>query len=76
MIIFLETVESNMYMVEAIDVYHEWNLVCMHKPDCQKLLLFTAKSRVHTNTSCLEAHAGFFRLLMKGIFDVLICNIC
>ena len=21
------------------------------------------------NTSCLEAHAGFFRLLMKGIFD-------
>ena len=22
-----------------------------------------------SNTSCLEAHAGFFRLLMKGIFD-------
>ena len=21
------------------------------------------------NTSCLEAHAGFLRLLMKGIFD-------
>ena len=21
------------------------------------------------NTSCLEAHAGFFRLLMMGIFD-------
>ena len=21
-----------------------------------------------SNTSCLEAHAGFFRLLMKGIF--------
>ena len=21
------------------------------------------------NTSCLEAHAGFFRLLIKGIFD-------
>ena len=22
-----------------------------------------------SNTSCLEAYAGFFRLLMKGIFD-------
>ena len=22
-----------------------------------------------SNTSCLEAHAGFFRLLMKGIFN-------
>ena len=22
-----------------------------------------------SNTSCLEAHAGFFRLLVKGIFD-------
>ena len=22
-----------------------------------------------SNTSCLEAHAGFFKLLMKGIFD-------
>ena len=22
-----------------------------------------------SNTSCLEAHAGLFRLLMKGIFD-------
>ena len=24
---------------------------------------------VSSNTSCLEAHAGFFRLLMKGIFN-------
>ena len=24
---------------------------------------------VSSNTSRLEAHAGFFRLLMKGIFD-------
>ena len=22
-----------------------------------------------SNASCLEAHGGFFRLLMKGIFD-------
>ena len=28
----------------------------------------TGKSKVY-NTSGLEAHAGFFRLLMKGIFD-------
>ena len=41
---------------------------------------FTSEARLFTtcsgyrkvassNTSCLEAHAGFFRLLMKGIFD-------
>ena len=31
-----------------------------------------------SNTSCLEAHAGFFRLLMQGIFDpyVLISKAC
>ena len=33
---------------------------------------FVIKSNYHTvtssNTSLLEAHAGFFRLLMKGIF--------
>ena len=29
--------------------------------DCRKVASF--------NTSCLEAHAGFFRLLMNGIFD-------
>ena len=23
-----------------------------------------------SNTSCLEAHTGFFKLLMKGIFDL------
>ena len=29
----------------------------------------TYRKVVSSNTSCLEAHAGFFRLLMKGIFD-------
>ena len=29
----------------------------------------TVKLRVLNNTSCLEAHAGFFRLLMKEILD-------
>ena len=29
----------------------------------------------NTNMSRLEAHAGFFRLLMKGIFDAYVhCN--
>ena len=31
---------------------------------------YTVKSRVLDNMSRLEAHAGFFRLLMKGIFDL------
>ena len=31
--------------------------------------LTTEMSRVLSNTSHLEAHKGFFRLLMKGIFD-------
>ena len=28
-----------------------------------------------SNTSCLEQHAGFFRLLMKGIFDPYVCTV-
>ena len=30
---------------------------------------------VHTNTSCLEAHSGFFRLLMKGKFDAYVLQL-
>ena len=30
---------------------------------------FTLRKVVSSNMSRLEAHAGFFRLLMKGIFD-------
>ena len=29
----------------------------------------TYRKVASSNTSCLEAHAGFFRLLMKWIFD-------
>ena len=48
--------------------------------DKKKLFAFSAKMALSheiistyrkiasSNTSCLEAHAGFFRLLMKGIF--------
>ena len=31
---------------------------------------------VSSNTSCLEAHEAFFRLLMKSIFDLLILMYC
>ena len=30
---------------------------------------FSYRKVASSNTSCLEAHVGFFRLLMKGIFD-------
>ena len=30
---------------------------------------FSYRKIASSDTSCLEAHAGFFRLLMKGIFD-------
>ena len=30
---------------------------------------FEYRKVMSSNTSCLEAHAGFLRLLMKGIFD-------
>ena len=35
-------------------------------PNLQEL---TYRIVASSNTSCLEAHAGFFRLLMNGIFD-------
>ena len=28
-----------------------------------------------SNTSCLEAHAGFFRLLVKGFFILTYCDL-
>jgi hypothetical protein len=32
-------------------------------------LIITYRKVASSNTSCLEAQAGFFRLFMKGIFD-------
>ena len=32
-------------------------------------IFFNYRKVASSNTSRLEAHAGFFRLLMKGIFD-------
>ena len=36
-----------------------------HKSNLQ----FVYRKVASSNKSCLEAHAGFFRLLMMGIFD-------
>ena len=34
------------------------------------LLVLCIRNVMSSNTSCLEAHLGFFRLLMKGIIDL------
>ena len=39
-------------------------LYCM-----EKLSIHTYCKVASSNKSCLEAHAGFYRLLMKGIFN-------
>ena len=36
---------------------------------CSKIDYINYRKVVNSNTPCLEAHAGFFRLIMKGIFD-------
>ena len=41
---------------------------CAYHSKIVKLFLEYHKV-LSSNTSCLEAHAGFFRLLMKGIFN-------
>ena len=38
---------------------------------CQVEYIGTYRKVASSNMSCLEAHAGFFRLFMKGIFDPL-----
>ena len=35
----------------------------------KKITLYNYSKVASSNTSHLEAHAGFFRLFMKGIFD-------
>ena len=32
-------------------------------------IIYTYRKVASSNTCCLEAHAGFYRLLMKGFFD-------
>ena len=35
---------------------------------------FIYRKVVSSNTSCLDTHAGYFRLLMKGIFDLYVLS--
>ena len=48
-----------------------WNLASLIPLYCVIFFCFPSykyRKVATSNTSCLEAHAGFFRLLMKGIF--------
>ena len=47
-------------------VYLIWNSCSFTILDLKVIYRKVASS----NMSCLEAHAGFFRLLMKGIFEL------
>ena len=39
------------------------------KSEKNKTIPITYRKVASSNTSCLEAHAGIYRLHMKGIFD-------
>ena len=56
--------------IEKVIIYLEWSLVlfmlCILLPYSMNSIYPKVAS---SNTFRLEAHAGFFRLLMKGIFD-------
>ena len=45
------------------------NFFQLHQKFCLFLRCFTCRKIISSNTSRLEAHAGLFRLLMKGIFE-------
>ena len=45
------------------------NVQCIDINSEGAFLFLKYRKVASSNTSCLEAHAGFFRLLMKGIFE-------
>ena len=49
------------------------NLICLYfdsnSSNNYRILSFESKNTTSSNSPHLEAHAGFSRLLMKGIFD-------
>ena len=47
---------------------HSQSIVSLSTRDTS-LPKFIYRKVTSCNSSCLEAHAGFFRLIMKGIFD-------
>ena len=54
------------YLVTCDELHYETRRQVLGRTTLGKLLYRKVAS---SNTSCLEAHAGFSRLLMKGIFD-------
>ena len=56
--------------VECQNLYHTGKQWCTRNLNA---LIFRYRKVSNSNASCLEAHAGFFRLLMKGIFGTYIC---
>ena len=54
---FIRTISLNLIILSSHDYFMQY-------------LVKTYRKVASSNTSCLEAHAGFFRLLMKGIFDL------
>ena len=55
---------GQLVVVQNVKWPHDSNF--SHVLDSELQVLYTVAS---SNMSCLEAHVGFFRLLMKGIFD-------
>ena len=53
------------------------NVEYVFKPIAVRNLFLFSKYRkvTRSNTFRLEAHAGFFRLLMKGIFDLYVSTV-
>ena len=63
--------EINKYKDEFLFIYLFWDLIT-------EIIMFNHLSYhnvVSSNTSHLEAHAGFFRLLMKGILILMYCDL-
>ena len=46
-----------------------WHLPTNYTISQNSTIYYGYRRVASSNSSCLEAHAGFFRLLMKGIFD-------
>ena len=51
----------------SVKVSHISGVILLRKLTYRKVVSF--------NTSCLEAHAGFFRLLIKGIFGPYVTSV-
>ena len=55
-----------LFFKQVISVFVRKNSQLERNPHLKKLLMIKYRKVVSSNTSHLEAHAGFFKLLMKG----------